>query len=817
MSASPLSGGTLRTAAVRAVLAAALLASAGSLLPVVAGTAWFVEVAAVLAVLTVAAVVLDRLTAPPAVLALGQVLCAALVLTVVHVPAGAVLGIVPGPAALSQAAGLLADGLRVVNQQSAPIEATAGVRLALSAAGALVLVVLDAVVLGARRPALAGVPLLLVHAVGAVFAPTGLGVVAFLTAAAGYLAVLALARGEGQRWGPELAPRSSPPRWRPGPAPLAVALAVVVALAVPSLVALPSTGVTFGGGAAGQGSTAVNPLLDLRESLTDRSDTTVISYEVDQDDPQPLRLVTVDSFDGDLWRPPDDVAARPLPEDRRLAPPDGLAPDAATTAHRLDVTLETLRQPYLPLPYPVSGLDLAGDWQIDPTTGTVSGEGRTRTQPGQTYGVDYLQVEPDPSALAVAPPPTGPVLERYARLPDDLPPQIAASAAQVTAGATSDFERAAALQSWFRSDGGFQYTVDAPTPESPSALADFLTDQRGYCVHFASAMAVMSRTLGIPARVAVGFLPGRSTPDGWQVQASDAHAWPERWFEGVGWTRFEPTPSVQSGAAPAWTVPAAAPDDEEGGADEALETPTPSATPSEAAPAAGEDVEDAGSTDVGGSSPSRAAAIVVPVLALLGVLALVLLSPALARAWRSSARWARARREDDGALAEAAWADLVERAQDLGVPLVASDTPRRVAERVVAAVPGGAGARTEHVSDDGSAGASEGSGSRPDVAESMARLVAAVEAVRYGARPPGRSDRSPGTGASSVSRGAEGSVAVLDAPAEATGQDLRREALDVVGALRASVGVGARVRAGAWPRSGRTALARVVQPGRRKT
>jgi hypothetical protein len=133
--------------------------------------------------------------------------------------------------------------------------------------------------------------------------------------------------------------------------------------------------------------------------------------------------------------------------------------------------------------------------------------------------------------------------------------------------ATTDADRAVALQSWFRS-GAFVYDVTASPARSSDKVWDFLESRHGYCVHFATAMAVMARQIGIPSRVAVGFLPG-TEHDGWyEVTGGQAHAWPELWFDSVGWVRFEPTPGSQSGAAPSWTT------------DRTVATPSPSqATP----------------------------------------------------------------------------------------------------------------------------------------------------------------------------------------------------------------------------------------------
>ena len=124
----------------------------------------------------------------------------------------------------------------------------------------------------------------------------------------------------------------------------------------------------------------------------------------------------------------------------------------------------------------------------------------------------------------------------------------------------------------------------------------FLQTKRGYCVQFSSAMIMMARESGIPARMAVGFLPG--TPDGSErvVRVNDAHAWPELWFPELGWVRFEPTPGVRSGLPPTWTrdrtdaTSTAAPSASAG----ASSTPSASAGPSRDVTA--EDPQDTGST-----------------------------------------------------------------------------------------------------------------------------------------------------------------------------------------------------------------------------
>ena len=90
------------------------------------------------------------------------------------------------------------------------------------------------------------------------------------------------------------------------------------------------------------------------------------------------------------------------------------------------------------------------------------------------------------------------------------------------------------------------YDTAVGSLDSGSAILEFLSTKRGFCVQFASAYAVMARTLGIPARVAVGFTPGTLADGRYHVTSHDAHAWPEIYLTGIGWTHlFDPTPAQQ--------------------------------------------------------------------------------------------------------------------------------------------------------------------------------------------------------------------------------------------------------------------------------
>ena len=121
-------------------------------------------------------------------------------------------------------------------------------------------------------------------------------------------------------------------------------------------------------------------------------------------------------------------------------------------------------------------------------------------------------------------------------------------ARRVTSDARSDYHRALLLQDYFRLDGGFRYDLETHSGHGIDSLEEFLFDVRaGYCQQFASAYAAMARSIGLPTRVAVGFTwgewdSGRGEQGAYVVRGEHAHAWPEVYFAGAGWVRFEPTP-----------------------------------------------------------------------------------------------------------------------------------------------------------------------------------------------------------------------------------------------------------------------------------
>ncbi len=121
---------------------------------------------------------------------------------------------------------------------------------------------------------------------------------------------------------------------------------------------------------------------------------------------------------------------------------------------------------------------------------------------------------------------------------------LLAAAERVTRGATSPYAVALSLERWFRTSGGFRYTEHPGSSGTTPALVEFMKTKAGYCQHFAGAMALMLRYLGIPARVAAGFTSGSYDAHAhkWTVTDHNAHTWVEVYFPHYGWLQFDPTP-----------------------------------------------------------------------------------------------------------------------------------------------------------------------------------------------------------------------------------------------------------------------------------
>jgi len=163
----------------------------------------------------------------------------------------------------------------------------------------------------------------------------------------------------------------------------------------------------------------------------------------------------------------------------------------------------------------------------------------------------------------------------YLQTPADLSRAVFQTALNWTQSATNEYDAALMLEQHLNNSSQFTYSVsNPPVPSNVDAVDWLLQTHRGYCTYYATAMTIMARLLGMPARVVNGFSQGHydSTRKAWVVDGTDAHSWVQVYFPGFGWINFDPTPGFSfNGAANPQPIPSPAPTQHR-------PTPTPTVT-----------------------------------------------------------------------------------------------------------------------------------------------------------------------------------------------------------------------------------------------
>lgn len=290
--------------------------------------------------------------------------------------------------------------------------------------------------------------------------------------------------------------------------------------------------------------TTVSPLVDIRGRLVEQSSTEVFSVKSSQ--PAYWRLTSLDTFDGSIWQSNDSY--KPVGSNLPGGVPEQALPDSVLQ----EFTITGLASIWLPGAYRPTRLDGLKNVSFNADTGSLIT--RSETTDGLSYRLQSALPRPSVEALKQAPSALVDAdLRRYLDLPP-VPTRVRRQAADLTRAAVTPYDKARALQDWFATT--FRYDLEARAGHDGRALERFLFQtKRGYCEQFAGAYAVMARAIGMPARVAVGFTQGELGPDGrYHVRGLNAHAWPEVWIEGFGWTYFEPTPTRGMPGAEQWTA-----------------------------------------------------------------------------------------------------------------------------------------------------------------------------------------------------------------------------------------------------------------------
>nr|KEP23438.1 hypothetical protein DA06_08585 [Georgenia sp. SUBG003] len=339
-------------------------------------------------------------------------------------------------------------------------------------------------------------------------------------------------------------------RWAGSLGAVAVALAVLLPGSVPHLA---PTAILQGLGTApgpSSGGVTFTDTLDLAADLNDRSDQPVLRYRADgAARPVPLRVLVTSRYSGGRWWPVSGQGGEARPP---LLPPEPV--EVAREDLEITVVDNRLEAPQVALPYPLVAVDFGQiTSRTDPRTGTVSVGARPTS-----YDAVSTQVSGTLPAEVGAGPVRDAVDPELLQVDEAARPLVREVLEDVVDDGSNQLRVARAIQAYLRGpEFTYSLTLADPVPGPDGRPLDpvshFLTTRLGYCTQFASAMVMLAREAGIPARLAIGFLPGEREVDGsYTVVAADAHAWPELYISGLGWTRFEPTPAGRSGAAPVY-------------------------------------------------------------------------------------------------------------------------------------------------------------------------------------------------------------------------------------------------------------------------
>lgn len=676
---------------------------------------WFRPSVVLVVLVALSGMGLRMLTPSRVLVVLGQGVLLTTGAALLHMQGHLWRGVVPtlGTARAFQV--LLEQAYRTVTDYTAPAPSNRGTVLAISLLIGLTALAVDAAAVTFRSPAAAGIPLLTAYLASATNSGAGLPIWFVIPPATCWMAMVGRQGVRSLRsWGGVTARSSHSPLDDPSSAFATMGRVVGVsalaaAVVLPGLVPhLPTTFLADGlgqsdqGRGASSGSVRLASSVDIARDLGSRSDDPVLVYESTADRLAPLRVAILDTYDDGRWTAQSSFSL--VPVNNQLPGPQ-VASDVPRQEARMVVKENNVGVPQVALPTGAVGAPFpAGTWNV-----SVSGSVQL-TRRVDTYAVDFVELDPEPSQFAAD-------RDNSSADATNLAVDPAAALAirellgELTTRDDPALEVARKIQSYLRGSA-FTYSLeladdaaDGSTPEEP--LVRFLESRRGYCVQFTSAMVMLARAAGIPARMAVGYLPGIMDGADRVSRVSDAHSWPELYFPQLGWIRFEPTPGTRSGVAPEYSMestqtgPSAAP-----GPSASASTPAgDSRADRERDRTADPTLQGAGaSRTVTGFLADHLTVIAVLVLGLLGVTVVPL------GAWLARRR-ARRRADDDAARVEAQWQSLLLRLQDVGLVLPDGATPRQASALL---------GRDAYLSQEESA--------------ALGRVTATVEQARY-ARP----------------------------------------------------------------------------------
>jgi transglutaminase-like putative cysteine protease/hypothetical membrane protein len=718
---------------------------------------WMVYSAFGVAVVVGAAMLVRTVRGPVWTQVLAMVGALLIFMTAVFPSGHEFLRLIPTAATFQHFNDLLVLAGDQIRSEAVPVpDRSDGALLLLTTIGiGLVAVVVDLVAVGLRRPALAGLPMLAIYSVPVAVIPANVSPLSFLVPAIGFLWLLISdsvdrVRRFGRRFTGE---GRDVELWEPSPLSSAgrrlgvvgVVAAIILPLAIPNMTGglLSKFNGPGNGPGLGTGNRPVPSVVDLNAMLTSNLhlDQVIDMVEVTTDDPNPgyLRFGIADQLRPDGFANVAPTSGDPVTH----GIPDPAGPVATgiqSVKYKATIRAMLFNMQLAPVYQSLTSLNgLGADWAYDTSTGQVYSQ--TSSINAKIYEIEYVHTNYSVAALQKALPPNQDDAGLRALTTPVSDQRVADLVNTLTVGKTTEYDVVRALYNYFGPGNKFVYSLNVPKGNSGNSLIDFLNNRQGFCVQYATALAMMVRTAHYPARVAFGFTRGVGPQNGvYKLTNLNLHAWTEVFFPGIGWVPFDATPagSVAGSNPTIW-----APD---------LTNPTTgNPDDTEVAPkSTGAPGADAPEPVLGGGNKAGAEPVLVRRWVIGGIAAVILLlalvvAPALRR------RTLRLRRRSRGGHgghaggmvavldvdlprgtglvmdpavvsvarldAHAAWAELLDTMVDYDIPVDESETPRATANRLQA-LPAFA----------------------PDAREAAVLLARAEERARY-AQLPLRSDR----------------------------------------------------------------------------
>jgi transglutaminase-like putative cysteine protease len=524
------------------VAAVTTLCASLALAGVIDGLRWWGYAGVAVTVVTAVGLGLRAVRTPILAVGFAQMFALLCLLVALFTDKG-ILGLFPGPAALSELGDVLRNSIEVVRTGVPPVDATPAVLCLVVIAIGLVAVLVDTLAVSAGTPAACGLVLLCVYAVPASLADELLPWWAFVLGAVSFAALLAVdGAHRHQQW-----------RNRPvvqgtnagvgSPAALVSGAVAIALFAGATVTFIGTVGQLPGGqGNGGQGGLGLNPFTQLRGMLDQDVNVELFRIRGLGDDGRYLRALTLADFNsnggwGGANRLPEGVSA-----DRPLPPPPGMD-EFGPSADTADIEIEPVNSKDKWAPVfgtPRRLRDLPVGMRYDRTGGMVFST-RTLTLPAYVEETDLST--PSAQQMRDALPASQRDIDPRYLAKNGIDRQVRQLAERLTSGLGTTFDKVKAIQDYFAPSNGFVYDTQTAAGSDEDALTDFLfRSKSGFCEQYASSMAILLRAAGIPSRVAMGYTAGFQSGDYRSITTQNAHAWVEVFFPGLGWQMFDPTP-----------------------------------------------------------------------------------------------------------------------------------------------------------------------------------------------------------------------------------------------------------------------------------